>query len=130
MELFFGESERCFRALIENTQDIIAICDLNGRYLYCSTSVLQILGNTPDEMVGTSPFEKFHPTDLPRATKLFLQIKINLGVYFATRLPDYHKNGTWLCLVGIDSNLLNNPDVHGAVVNCHDATGRPWEYNS
>ena len=53
------------------TQDMSDICDLDlsldARILYCSNSIEDILGYTPQEVIGKSCWEYFHPDEIPFA---------------------------------------------------------------
>ena len=49
-----------------NTSDIISIHDLDGRYRYVTPSVKVMLGYSPEELIGGSPYEHFHPEDIER----------------------------------------------------------------
>lgn len=50
----------------------ITIHDLthDARILYCSDSIVDILGHTPDEVVNRSCWEFFHPDEIPLARQL------------------------------------------------------------
>ena len=61
------ESERRFRALTENTSDLVLILDATGIYRYVSPSHQKILGYTAEELLGTSIFNLFTTEDLPAA---------------------------------------------------------------
>lgn len=51
--------------LIENNiSDIICIHDPDGYYRYVTGAVGAILGYLPAELIGTSPYEYFHPDDI------------------------------------------------------------------
>jgi len=58
------EEEQRFRVLAENTIDLIALHAPDGTYLYLSPSVEALLGYRADEMLGTSPYEYFHPDEV------------------------------------------------------------------
>ncbi len=60
------ESENRYRLLAENMRDLVCLHDLDGKYLYVSPSSEAMLGFTPDELIGTSPYELFHPEDVER----------------------------------------------------------------
>ena len=53
------ESETRFRALIQNTSDIISIIDQNGRLLYTSPAASHILGNPEGFFIGKTPSISF-----------------------------------------------------------------------
>ena len=60
------ESEARFRLLAENTSDLVCLHEPDGRYLYISPSCRRLLGYEPEELLGTDPYELFHPEDLKR----------------------------------------------------------------
>ena len=45
------ESETLYRMLSETSQDMIALTDLDGKYVYVSGSVKKMLGYTPEELI-------------------------------------------------------------------------------
>ena len=51
------ESQEKFRSLVETTSDWIWELDLNGIYTYVSQKVKDLLGYTPDEVLGKTPFD-------------------------------------------------------------------------
>ena len=51
------DSEEHFRALIENTSDLIWIVDSEGIFTYVSPSTQRILGYLPEELMGVNAFD-------------------------------------------------------------------------
>jgi PAS domain S-box-containing protein len=60
------ESESLFRLLAETSTDMIARHDEKGRFLYVSPACRSLLGYEPEELLGHSAFDFFHPDDVPR----------------------------------------------------------------
>jgi PAS domain S-box-containing protein len=60
------ESEARFRLLAEKTNDLVCLHEPDGRYLYISPSCRRLLGYEPEELLGTNPYDLFHPDDLKR----------------------------------------------------------------
>ena len=58
-----AESEARFRALAENTSDLVCLHDPDGVYQYVSPSVRKLLGYEASELVGSHPMERVHPED-------------------------------------------------------------------
>jgi PAS domain S-box-containing protein len=58
------DSERRYRLLAENATDMISRHSPEGIYLYASPACRNMLGYEPEELVGHSAYEFFHPDDL------------------------------------------------------------------
>ncbi|MFX1569124.1 MAG: PAS domain S-box protein [Promethearchaeota archaeon] len=67
-ELKLKESEKKYRTLINNILDIIYEIDLDGLIIYLSPQTIDILGYTPDELIGRSAFRFIHPDDQPKVS--------------------------------------------------------------
>ena len=65
------ESEARYRALAENTIDLICETSADGQYLYASPNYKEIYGFDPDELLGRNIFTGVHPDDLPQAREVF-----------------------------------------------------------
>ena len=57
------DSEKRFRALIENSSDAVALFSAEGTILYGSPATHRILGYSLEEFVGRNAFELIHPDD-------------------------------------------------------------------
>jgi PAS domain S-box-containing protein len=80
----FGESERGFRLLAENSTDIISRHRPDGTYLYVSPACRSILGYEPEEMVGRSAFDFVHPDDLSYLQNERTRVSVGGDAYVST----------------------------------------------
>lgn len=55
-----------YRQLVENSTDMLSRHAPDGTYLYASPACRDLLGYAPDELVGRSAYDLFHPEDLAR----------------------------------------------------------------
>lgn len=117
-------SEEYFRALIENTSDIVAVLDRHGFLLYTGPSVERILGYKQDEVSGQSIFEFIHPDDVQNAKNIFNKGIRSPGFTVNIELRCRHKGGWWLMLEAIGKNLMDDPAVSALVINARDITER------
>ncbi len=117
-------SERRFRALIEHGSDSIALIDEANRILYLSPAVKAVEGYAPEELVGRSGMDQTHPEDLPRIGRLMEQLLANPGRPLPVLWRRRHKDGRWLWLEGVATNLLHDPAVGAIVANYRDITER------
>jgi len=67
-------SEKRFRDVAESTADWVWEVDGAGRYTYCSESVADVLGYTPEEVLGKTPFEFMPPDEAARVGEVFAEI--------------------------------------------------------
>ena len=115
------ESEEHFRALIENSNDVVSVIDYKGNSKYRSPAYEKLIGFKPD-YITENVFEYIHPDDKER---MILQFKEFLGKYDEVEKMSYrylHKNGTWRYLEGTGKNMLNSSIINGIVLNYRDVT--------
>ena len=112
-------NEQRYRNLITAIGDIIWETDAQSRFVYVSPQVETILGYTPDELIGHTPFEFLHPdsighnhktfqTAVERHEKSFLHVsqwihkdghKVLLE---SNAIPRYDGKGSFSGFIGID----------------------------
>jgi PAS domain S-box-containing protein len=121
------QREKRFRALIEESSDVILILSAQGKITYASPALRQIRGYASDEYLGVGLGEYFHPDDQGRMRQIFQLLLASPGMIsdLSTRLR--HKNGGWVWVEGVARNLIHDPDIGGIVVNYHDVTARKRE---
>ncbi len=67
------ESEEKYRLLADNISDVIWVLDLNMRAIYCSPSVRQLLGYTPDEYLAKGIEEIVAPSSFQSAMEVIAE---------------------------------------------------------
>ncbi len=118
------ESEEYFKAIIQNSSDIVFILDKMGTITYASPSVERFLGYGPDELIGKRTLDLIVPEDKPRAIADFGRAMLTKEVPIPNVFRIRHKDGTERILEGIGNNLLDDPIVTGFVMNVRDITDR------
>ncbi|QKG92248.1 PAS domain-containing sensor histidine kinase [Halorubrum salinarum] len=63
--------------LIDLAQDKIAVIDETGRFRYLNAATHDLLGYTPDELVGTNAFDLIHPDDADRVLAAFERLVVD-----------------------------------------------------
>lgn len=113
-----------YRLLIENSTDLIAHCDANGRYVSLSPSYCEMIGWSADEMVGQPVVDFLHPDDRATATDALAQI-FNGGVLAdVVEVRKLHRDGHYITL-GTKACGVSNPSSGkniGAVLVSRDIT--------
>lgn len=117
-------SEKKFQTLVENSSDIFKMISSDGKILYVSPAVKDILNFNPDELINHTIFEFIHPDDVIRINNEF---KINLGIPGLNQSIRYrfrHNDGTYRYLESRTNNQLDDPDINSIIVNSRDITQR------
>jgi diguanylate cyclase (GGDEF)-like protein/PAS domain S-box-containing protein len=118
-----AQREAYFRSLIQGSSDSMSICDKAGAVIYQSPSVERILGWSVAERLGRVATDLVHPDDLDRVMTEFRAAMRGDGPgLIVCRLQ--HKDGRWLDCETLVNNQLEDPAVHGVVLNCRDISER------
>jgi diguanylate cyclase (GGDEF)-like protein/PAS domain S-box-containing protein len=117
-------SEEHFRALTQNSSDIVTLLRAVGTIRYQSPAIERILGYRPEETIGDNAFDYVHPDDRERAETAFAEGLIDPRRRPSAEYRFRHKDGSWVWLESVGTNLLNDPGVGEYVVNSRDVTGR------
>jgi len=124
IELVLRESEKYFRSLIENSQEVIVVLNSDGSIIYESPSAKNVTKYSPKDRQGRSIFELIHPDDLPRLVRLFEEMKASPGATIHAEWRGLWNDGLWHNVEGSARNLLHDPIVAGIVANFRDITER------
>jgi PAS domain S-box-containing protein len=116
------QREQRFQALVEESNDIISIVDVEGRYQYQSPSIERILGYEPEETVGDLAWEYIHPDDREAVKETFEEWVTNSDTTGVTEYRARAADGSWRWMQARGNNQLDNPAVEGYVVNSRDIT--------
>ncbi len=65
------ENERKYRLLADNATDVIATYDMDGTFTYLSPSIFDLLGYTPEELVGRKSFSIMVPGEAEKVRETF-----------------------------------------------------------
>lgn len=121
--------EQRLRALIENAGDPIVIVDAAMKTLYTSPATERVMGYSPGEMRGRE-LSAVHPEDIGVAQDLMNVILESPGKPIHGEFRAAHRDGRWLWLNTVSTNLLDNPAVGGIVVNLRDVTEQKRTHDS
>lgn len=120
-----SQSATRFRAITENTSDIVFIMGGSGVFTYVSPAAARVAGVKEEDLLGHQPGGFTHPEDKP---------KIFNGIKRATSRPGesirigtirvQHREGHWLHLEGMYTAMYDVAGVEGVVLNYRDITER------
>ncbi len=123
-EELLRSSENRFRTLIQKGSDVITVMNQDGVFLYVSPSVSKVLGYTEKELEGKSAFEFVHEDDLDSIKKAFQKVLDREDEEIVAECRFLNKNGKWVHLESIGSNLTMDPSLGGVVINSRDISDR------
>ncbi len=116
--------ERRYRALLQNSSDIVAIINPAGRLQYASPAVERLLGFEVDELVGREIFDLIHPGDLETARQAFYSMATRPGSSPPQELRLRKANGETVVTEIVGNNLLEDEVLQGIVLNARDISER------
>ncbi|MGY2896381.1 PAS domain S-box protein [Deinococcus sp. UYEF24] len=111
------------RALHLNSSDIATVLDSHGVILYESGSVQRVLGYGAADLIGQEIFSLTHPDDHTQLQDVLSRLSPEGDPLSATSRCR-HKDGHWIWLEGVATDLRGNPHVNGVLVNSRDVTAR------
>ncbi len=118
-----AQSEARFRSLVQNSSDVLTVIEADTTIRYQSPSVERVLGYGPDELVGTKLTDLIHPDDDAKVSA-FHEDSISWRRSESSRI-EYrlrHADGSYKYVDNVRTNLLDDPDVRGVVINSRDVT--------
>ncbi|HEX6913100.1 MAG TPA: PAS domain S-box protein, partial [Longimicrobium sp.] len=116
--------EHEFRSLLEHGRDVISILEPDGDLRFTSPAVERVLGYGRTELAGTYLGELVHPDDVPGMLEMFDRAIQAPGRPKLAELRVRHRDGSWRILETVGTSLIDDPAVHGIVVNSRDVTER------
>ncbi len=122
MEEALRHNEEYFRALIENSLDVIFLFDRNGRIRYTSPSCFKVIGYRPEEFLEENCFSHIHPADSSRVQDLIQRLMEEPGATIRMEFRLRHRDGSWRWMEAFARNLLHISSIQGIVVNARDIT--------
>ena len=116
--------ERRFRALIEESSDVVCLVNGDGVITYVSPSAVKMLGYQPEELTGRNAFDLVHEADKDLIRNLLDLLLREPSRSVSAEFRRRAKNGTWRWTEGVGKNLLGDPSVGAIVVNFRDVEER------
>ncbi|MFW5956939.1 MAG: PAS domain S-box protein [Natronomonas sp.] len=117
------ELER-YETFLEASSDMVTVIDEEGTIVYESSSVRDVVGYDPEELVGESVFEYVHPDDIELITE---ELETALDTPHETHRSEVrfrNSDGEWRWLELRGRIRLDDPAIEGIVINSTDITER------
>ena len=117
-------SERRFRAMIEKTDETIALFSRDGTVLYSSPSASTLMGLSAGQLAGKHVWDLIHPDDKPRVANDLAAIFSVPGATVVSQFRTPHPSGDWRWVESAETNRLDDPNIGAIIVNVRDITAR------
>lgn len=117
-------SEERFRALVQDSGDVIVLLDADGRIAYVSPSVERTLSVDPVGLGGADLTTLVHPDDLQVVGAIFGAALAESEEQHRCEIRLRYGSGGWRWYEVTFRNLLANPAVAGVVSTLRDVTER------
>ena len=117
-------SEARFQSLVQNSSDVVTIIDIDSTVRYQSPSGERVLGYRHEELLGRKFVDLLDPDHVQPSvaflTRIGFRPRSSRSIEWKLRRSD----GVWLNVETVATNLLDDPDVHGIVLNSRDISDR------
>lgn len=118
------ESEERFRALIENSEDVVGMMEPAGRMIYVNPGVERVTGYSPEDFLVMNLESIINPESKNEYQRFFDDVRRNPHKLISTSFRSRHKNGHWQWMEGTAINLLDVEGIQSIVTNFRDVTSR------
>ena len=113
-------AEAHFRALVQNSSDLVVRTDANSRVRYVTPSAMKVLGVEPDSLVGRSFSALLHPDDTANCLAVFKEVAAAPGATRQAECRLRRGDGSFCEAEVAVANMLNVPEVAGLVLTVRD----------
>lgn len=113
-----------FKALVDNSTDVISLVEQTGVMLFVSAASTKVLGYTPEELTGQVVYDLLHTDDRDTFRRA---LRASLARSAEPHQPEVrirHKDGQWCWVESTLSNLVLDLQVESAVINWRDISLR------
>jgi len=119
-----NRQEEHFKALVENSSEIIMLLDRQGIIRYVSSSVERVCGIEPEDVIGHRGREFIYNCDISGLARYMKTIIEKPNIPHVREYDYKRKDGSISCFEATAFNMLDNPSVAGIVVNIRDITAK------
>ncbi len=123
-EEMIRSSEKRFRTLIQKSSDVITILDSEGKIIYVAPSVQKTLGYCEEDLLGKPALDFIHNEDMAEVRDSFRRMMEQADEEIMLECRCLHKNGNWIHLESIGTNLMEEPTISGVIINSRDISDR------
>lgn len=115
-------SEKRFRALVQNSSDVVLICATDGTIAYQSPNAESAWGCAAAALTGLSIATLIHPDDQAAWRELAASVSVTPKATMTTEVRFRDARGAWRQYELILANALDEPAIAGLVATARDIT--------
>lgn len=123
-DLLRRQSEARFSSLVQNSSDVVMVVDADSTVRWISPSVERMLGYAAADLDGTKLTGLVHPEDKTAILQFLMDASRDGIGHAVTEFRIRHREGFWLHVETLRTNLLHDPNVRGIVLNTRDVSER------
>ena len=120
-DLLERESERRFRRLVQDSNDLIMVLEADLTIRFATPSSAIMLGLASEALVGTSLLALLRPDETENVVELAQALR---GETTVRDLELQRADAGWCAVESVWSDLSDDPEVNGIVVTAHNVTER------
>ncbi|HXR33205.1 MAG TPA: PAS domain S-box protein [Verrucomicrobiae bacterium] len=113
---------RHLAALLDSTQELIAILDSDGTVLFANGAFRHSLGYGPDELLGRSIHALVHAVDVEQIRERFREVAAKPGSSVRERCRLRTRDSSWRWFEVVCHNRLDDSSIEGILLNAQDVT--------
>jgi diguanylate cyclase (GGDEF)-like protein/PAS domain S-box-containing protein len=117
-------NEARLRALLRHASDVVMVVAADGRMIYVSPSVKALFGYDERDVLWQVGAGFDHPEDAPSLVAAWGRVLRAPGATETVECRVRHADGSWRWTEQTMTNLLDDPDIAGVVVNVRDTSER------
>jgi len=117
-------SEARFRSLVQRAFDVVTVAGADGVVRYTSGSVERVLGYGDRQLLGMPLASLVHPDDRELLPAFLDEVTAAPGRTTSIEWRVRHRDGSWLEVETVATNLLHLPEVGGIVLNTRNLSER------
>ncbi|MGH9050180.1 MAG: PAS domain S-box protein, partial [Acidimicrobiia bacterium] len=123
-DLLRRRSEARFRALIENSSDLVVVLDDEARVTFVSPAAHRLLGRSEEYFSGKEPMQFVHPDDRGAIRELLDTARPLSAPTEPLEIRLAHADGSYRWFEMLSHDLRTEPDIAGIVINAREITDR------
>jgi diguanylate cyclase (GGDEF)-like protein/PAS domain S-box-containing protein len=117
-------SEERLHTMIQHVSDVVSVVNRSGQLLYVSSSVRDVLGYKPDELIDVNVLSFAHPDDVALLEAFLADMAGATAPTAHLEVRMRHRSGSWRYTETAGADLTDDPVLSGIVLTTRDVTER------